>query len=347
MIDLRSDTLTQPTEAMREAMYKAEVGDDGRTNPNGVGEDPTVYALETFASNLTGKEAALFCNSGTMANYISLLSYCKRGDKVLLSRKSHIFRSEKAPFMKGLFGLIPVFYEENNYGIPDLNSIEQIIDSEDIKVICLENTHNYYGGTCIPLDTLQEISLLAIKKAIPLFMDGARIFNASVALNNSLKELCMPVDSLTFCLSKGLGASVGSLVCGKSTFINKARSVRKLLGGNMRQSGIIAAAGIEALQNYRVRLMEDHRKTRMLAEKLRLNSLVTIDLNKVQTNIITVDFSQSGIKSNQIEKDLFRRGLAVKRMDESCIRLTMYADINKRQISEAAEILNKYIFEIS
>ena len=345
MIDLRSDTLTQPTEKMRAAMVEAEVGDDGRTDADGFGEDPTVRKLEAMASQLTGKEAALFCNSGTMANYVNLMVYCNRGDQVLLSRKSHLFRSEKAPFMEELFGFVPVFYEEDDYGIPDVHSIKQKIDSEDIKVICLENTHNYYGGTCIPVDVIQRISVLANTKGIPIFVDGARIFNAAISLNVTLEELCKPVHSLTFCLSKGLGAPVGSVICGDLEFIKTARGVRKLLGGNMRQSGILAVAGIEALKDYEERLREDHRKTRILVESLKLNQFVTVDKRAVQTNIINMDFSKSRKSAVQVEKDLFKRGLRIKAVGEHVIRLTVYADIHEEQILKAAEILNGYIAE--
>src|SRR5699024_2660214 len=159
MIDLRSDTLTMPTEEMRKAMYAAEVGDDARTGSTAQGEDETVRTLEQLASDCTGKERALFCNSGTMANYISLLTYCKRGDKVLLSENSHIFRSERAPFISDLFGLVPLFYSENKHGVPDLSSIEMKLRTENIKLICIENTNNYYGGTCIPPEILKKIGV--------------------------------------------------------------------------------------------------------------------------------------------------------------------------------------------
>lgn len=347
MIDLRSDTLTQPTEAMRQAMYMAEVGDDSRTTHKGHGEDPTVLALEDLACDLTRKEAALFCNSGTMANYIGLLSYCKRGDKVLLSKKSHIYRSEKAPFMEDLFGLVPVFYNENKYGIPDVKSIEKILQTENIKMLCIENTNNYYGGTCIPQEKLSKISALAKKKGIPAYLDGARIFNASVALDMPLRDLCIPVDSLMFCLSKGLGAPVGSVLCGSTGFIEKARKIRKLLGGAMRQAGILAAAGMLAIEQSNERIMNDHENAKLLAKSIESNSTATIDYPSVQTNIVRIDISNSGFTAQKMEEDLFECGLKIKSVGDSYLRMTVYDGIRKEQISKAAEIFNTYIAEIN
>lgn len=345
MIDLRSDTLSQPTEQMRKAMYTAEVGDDARTDYTEYGEDPTVRVLEEITCDITGKEAALFCNSGTMANYISLLTTCKRGDKVLLSPNSHIFRDEKAVFIENYFGLLPIFYDENKYGVPDMQSIGMILQNQDIKMLCLENTNNYYGGTCLSRENTEEICGLAKKKEIPIYLDGARIFNASVALSVTVKDLTSSVDSMMFCLSKGLGAPVGSLLCGSVEFIDKARNIRKLLGGSMRQSGIVAAAGIVALRDYNEKLTEDHRKAQLLANRIKLDSFVSIDYQSVQTNIVKIDISRSGLKASEIQEGLFQHGLKVKTISERFLRLTVYADIIEGEINRAASIFNEYMTE--
>lgn len=343
MIDLRSDTLTRPTEKMRKAMYSAEVGDDARIDPNGQGEDPTVRALEELTCEITGKEAALFCNSGTMANYISLLTNCKRGEKVLLSANSHIYRSETALFTEQLFGLKPLFYDENKYGVPYIDDIENILQTEDISLLCLENTSNFYGGTCISQKKVDEIRKVARSLGIPVYLDGARIFNASVALGESIRDLCVPVDSLMFCLSKGLGAPVGSVLCGRADFIRDARKIRKRLGGAMRQAGVIAAAGIVALEHYNESLIEDHQNALFLAERIESNSKVSIDYQSVQTNIVKIDISNSGLTVQKMEEDLLERGLKVKSMSNRFLRLTVYNGVDKKQINQAADILNKYV----
>ncbi|MHA6252792.1 GntG family PLP-dependent aldolase [Oceanobacillus sp. CAU 1775] len=347
MIDLRSDTLTQPTEEMRKAMYRAEVGDDARTNNNSQGEDPTVRALEELASKYTGKEDALFCNSGTMANYIGLVTMCKREDKILLSKNSHIFRSELALFIEDLYGLVPVFYEEDSYGNPNANSIEKILETEDIKVICIENTNNFHGGTCLSEVCVNKIYAVAKKSTVPIYLDGARIFNASVALDLPVKDLCSPVDAMMFCLSKGLGAPVGSVLCGSTEFIKKARSTRKLLGGAMRQAGIIAAAGIVALQNPETDILKDHQNAQQLAKKIKSNSFISVDHESVQTNIVKILITKEQYSAQSIEKDLAERGLRVKAIDNNILRMTVYRGINELQIRKAATIFNEYINEIS
>lgn len=343
MIDLRSDTLTKPTGEMRKAMFDAEVGDDARVNDIGRGKDPTVRALEELASEITGKEAALFCNSGTMANYIALITNCERGDKVLISKNSHIYRSEKAPFMEELFGLVPIFFDEDEYGIPCVKSIEKKLLNHNIKIICIENTLNFYGGTCIPLDQMNAIGKVANKENVPVYLDGARIFNASIALEVTVKELCAPLDSMMFCLSKGLGAPVGSLLCGSRDFIAQARKTRKLLGGAMRQAGILAAAGLIALKEPEKRLIEDHQKAQLLAKKIKPTGDIEVDYQSVQTNIVKVLVNSSKFSAHQMERNLSEHGLHVKAMNKKILRMTVYREINLKQINKAATIINEYV----
>ena len=229
MIDLRSDTLTMPTEEMRKAAYEARVGDEGRTDAKGRGEDPTVNALEEMAAEITGKESALFVTSGTLGNLIALMTYCSRGDAVAVERNLHVYRTEKAPFSERVAGLKPIFYETETSGKPDIVSIEELIAKTPVKALCLENTHNFAGGICLTADDIKSIMSVAKKKDIPIHMDGARIFNAAVRLNATVSELARPVDSVMFCLSKGLGAPVGSMLCGKGDFIFEARKTKKLV----------------------------------------------------------------------------------------------------------------------
>ncbi|QQK75366.1 aminotransferase class V-fold PLP-dependent enzyme [Salicibibacter cibarius] len=321
-------------------MYEAEVGDDGRA------EDPTVNKLENIAADVTGKEAALFCNSGTMANLIALLTHCTRGDNVLAGESSHINKSEKAPFMDSIGGLIPRFFETDECGAPEMDSIQQLMNEHEIKLLCLENTNNFNGGTCMSKEQTDAICKAAHEHNIPVHLDGARIFNASVHLNTPVKQLVDSVDSLMFSLSKGLGAPVGSLLCGEKTFIESARNIRKLLGGAMRQSGVVAAAGIAAIQHEADRLKKDHEKAYLLASMLKNNDKIDIQMDNVQTNIVIADVSPSGLSAKTFESNLLQRGLKVKSITGDHVRMTTYREITKDDIIRAANLFNAYCDEL-
>jgi threonine aldolase len=288
-IDLRSDTVTLPSPAMRQAMMTADVGDDV------FGEDPTVKRLETLAAAMTGKEAALFVTSGTMGNLASLLAHCDRGREVILGDESHIYHYENGS-ASALGGLVLHPVRTNADGTLPLDLIEAAIHSPahhyhfyhhaPAGVICLENTHNRCGGAILPPEYCAEVAALAGRHGLPVHLDGARLFNAAVAARRPVTDWTMHVSSVQLCLSKGLSAPVGSLICGPAAFVDRARWMRKILGGGMRQAGVIAAPGIVALTQMVDRLDEDHRNARILAEGLASLEGMAIDLARVQTNIV-------------------------------------------------------------
>jgi threonine aldolase len=282
-IDLRSDTVTQPTPEMREAMAKAEVGDDV------YGDDPSVNRLQEMAADMMGKEAALFVPSGTMGNLAGILSHCQRGDEVILGKKNHTFLYE-AGGISVLGGIHSNQLENQPDGSLLLSDIEAAIRPDDphdpiTRLVCLENTHNRCGGTVQTPETIRRIADFVHERGLKVHLDGARIFNAAAALNVNVKELTAPVDSVTFCLSKGLCAPVGSVLCGDKEFIRRANRLRKMLGGGMRQAGILAAAGMVALEKMTKRLSEDHARARTLAEGLSENRGIVLD-GAPQTNMV-------------------------------------------------------------
>jgi threonine aldolase len=283
-IDLRSDTVTQPTPEMREAMARAELGDDV------FGDDPTVNRLEEIAAAKLGKAAAVFVASGTMGNLTSLLTHCQRGEEVIIGDQAHIFRYE-AGGSSALGGIAQFQVPNNPDGTLPLDKVEAAIRGSDqhearTKVIALENTHNRCGGTVLTLEYMHQVRELADKHNLKVHLDGARVFNAAVALGVDVKMIAQYADSVTFCLSKGLSAPVGSVICGSQDFIAQARRYRKMLGGGMRQAGVLAAAGIVALEKMIDRLAEDHATARRLAEGLADMPGIAIDLDRVQTNIV-------------------------------------------------------------
>ncbi len=309
MIDLRSDTVTQPTEAMRRAMASAELGDDV------LGEDPTVSALEALAAEITGKEAALLVPSGTMANLISLLTHCGRGEEVILGDQAHIFFYEQGG-SASVGGIHPRTVPNQTDGTMALNVVRDSIRADDphfprTRLIAVENTHNRCSGSPLPPSYLQAVAGLAAEHDLAVHMDGARIFNAAAALNVSVADLARPVDSLSFCLSKGLSAPIGSLVCGRRDFIQQARRNRKVLGGGMRQAGIIAAAGLVALREMTDRLVDDHRNARRLAEGLSAMRRAHLDPARVQTNIVYVDLDPEGASAAETVARLTDEGVQV------------------------------------
>lgn len=284
-IDLRSDTVTHPTAAMREAMYRAEIGDDV------YGEDPTINRLQELAAEITGKEAGLFVPTGTMGNAIAVLTHAGRGQSVMVGDQSHIYHYEAGG--PSTLGGSPMYVLPTDaHGMLDLTEMEAGItdESDDHEaatgLICVENTHNRRGGKVINVEQVEAITTIAHAHHIPVHMDGARIFNAAVALNLPVSALVQSADSLMFCISKGLSAPVGSLLVGNTEFIRRAKRTRKLLGGGMRQAGIIAAAGIIALNQMVERLAEDHENCRRLAHGLAEFPQIEIKPEEVATNIL-------------------------------------------------------------
>jgi len=286
IVDLRSDTVTQPTPEMREAMFKAEVGDDV------FGDDPTVNRLEAMAAERMSKEAALFVASGTMGNLVALLTHCQRGHEVILGDQSHTFLNE-AGGAAALGGIHPHTVKNQADGTLLLSDLRAAIREADVhhprtRLICLENTHNYCFGTPLPVEYVQAVGELAHSHGLELHIDGARIFNAAVALCVDVKELAAPADSIQFCLSKGLGSPVGSLLCGTREFVDEARRNRKMVGGGMRQAGVLAAAGIVSLTKMVDRLGEDHVNARRLMQGIaEVPGLVA---EPVHTNIVYFRF---------------------------------------------------------
>lgn len=282
VIDLRSDTVTRPTPAMREAMYRAEVGDDV------FGEDPTVNRLERMAAERLGKKASLFVVSGTMGNLVALLTHCGRGDEAILGDRSHTFLFEQGG-MAALGGIAPRPIPNQPDGTLRLEDIERAIRADDVhfprtRLVCLENTHNVCDGTPLTAQYTAQVARLAHSHGLRVHLDGARIFNAAAALGVDVRELVQEVDSVMFCLSKGLCAPVGSLLCGDADFIAEARRARKVVGGGMRQAGILAAAGIVALEQMVNRLAEDHARAIRLAEGLA--RIPGVEVTPATTNIL-------------------------------------------------------------
>lgn len=290
-IDLRSDTVTAPTPAMREAMARAEVGDDV------FGEDPTVNQLEEMAAERMGKEAALFVPSGTMGNLAAILAHCGRGDEVILGDLAHTFLFE-AGGIAALGGIHPHPVKNQPDGTLDIGDVREAIRSDNVhypvsRLISLENTHNRCGGVAISLDYTRAVGVLAAENHLKLHLDGARIFNAAAALNLQARDLAQPADSVTFCLSKGLCAPVGSVLCGTREYIHQARRIRKQLGGGMRQAGILAAAGIVALETMVDRLSEDHQQAKKLAKGLASIEGLELYMGMPQTNMVFASISES------------------------------------------------------
>ena len=339
-IDLRSDTVTQPTEAMRKAMMEAEVGDDGRVGPDGTGEDPTMNRLESMAANILGKERGLFMASGTMGNLVALMTHCRRGEHVALGENAHIYRNEKGPFMDDIAGLIAVTVSDPN-GAMDLGFLGKAVKSNPVRLICVENTHNFSGGSVNGTEYLKKVQELAREHSVPVHMDGARLFNAAIALVIEARALADCVDTVMFCLSKGLSAPVGSLLVGPKDFILNARERRKLLGGQMRQAGVLAAAGIEALKNMVSRLAEDHRKAKVLAQALsRIDGLVI--LGSVQSNMVKLDISGLNLTAKEFQAEMAKRNVKVHPVSSKEIRLVAHKDVSEEDCLLASQIIAQF-----
>jgi threonine aldolase len=308
IVDLRSDTVTQPTPAMREAMYRAEVGDDV------YGEDPTVNRLEALAAERLGKEAALLLLSGTMGNLVGLLAQTRRGDEAIVGEHSHIFLNEAGG--AAALGGVQLFPIPSVRGVLDPARVEAAIRPENVHyprtaLVCLENTHNRDGGAAVSVEATDAVAEVAHRHGLRVHLDGARLFNAAVALGVPASRLVQNVDSVTFCLSKGLGCPMGSILAGSAAYIKEARRWRKMVGGGLRQAGIIAAAGIVALETMVDRLAEDHRNARRLAEGLSQLPGIAVDLDAVQTNIVMLEIVDPRIDSRQFVRAMAEQGVKI------------------------------------
>ena len=339
VIDLRSDTVTQPTPEMREAMADAVVGDDV------YGEDPTVNRLEGMAAEMLGKEAGLFIPSGTMGNLAAILSHCGRGDEVILGHFSHTFLYE-AGGISALGGIHPRTIPNQDDGTLKLEDIEAAIRPDNphfpvSRLVCIENTHNRSGGTVLDVEYTNSVAEIAHKNNLSLHIDGARIFNAAVALGIPVNQLVESADSVTFCLSKALCAPVGSVLCGEESFIKKARRARKQLGGGMRQAGIIAAAGIVALEKMVDRLSEDHTRARNLAQGLRGINGVKIENDPPPTNMIYLHFDEAGpFSAFEWEDRLRDKGILAVAVAANRMRMVVHYGVGDEDIEDTVKCFN-------
>jgi threonine aldolase len=338
MIDFRSDTVTKPTQNMREAMMQAVVGDDV------YGDDPTINQLEALAAEMTGMEAALFVSSGTMGNQLGIYGHTKRGDEIILGSQSHIKNYEvgAAAIISGVsFHMIP---EVN--GMMPLKEIEAGIRGEDIhypdtSLICLENAHG--SGVVVSLEYMAKVAEIAKKHQLKIHLDGARLFNAATTLQVDAKEITKYVDSVTFCLSKGLASPIGSMLCGSNEFIKKARKGRKLLGGGMRQVGILGACGIISLTEMTKRLEEDHVNAQYLASKLHQMPEFDVDFNRLDINMV---FVQSTLDLADLAAYLRQKDIIIGGYKGPFIRIAIHNDITKDDIDTLLTAITDYVKEV-
>ena len=341
-IDLRSDTVTKPTSAMRRAMAEAEVGDDV------YGEDPTINRLQERAAEIFNKEAALFVPTGSMGNQIAVKLHTRPGTEVIIEERGHIFNYEMA-MMAALSGVLarPVKSSDGS-GILTWEDIEAGLHHNTAyyvaptSLIALENSHNLAGGSVMTRERTEELCAKAHALGLPVHLDGARIFNAAVALNETVEALAGPVDSVMFCLSKGLGAPVGSMLLGPQAFIEEARSWRKRLGGGMRQVGVLGAAALVALEETPKRLHEDHENAKRLALGLAEMPCVKIDPESVVTNIVIFDVTETGIGANEICARLKEYGVLAAGFG-SAIRMVTHYDVTKEDIESTLQALRGII----
>jgi threonine aldolase len=334
MIDLRSDTVTRPTAAMREVIARAEVGDDV------FGEDPSVRALEEEVAAVTGKEAALFVTSGTMANQLAIAVQTRHGDEVIVGEGAHVMFNESGagPALSGV-----QFATAGSGGLFDADAMEERIQGSAYwlprtSLVCIENTHNRAGGRVFPQRDAVAIAERAKARGLGVHLDGARLWNASVATRLSVKELAAPFDTVSVCFSKGLGAPVGSALCTSRELVERARRLRKMWGGGMRQSGILAAAALHALRNHRERLAEDHAAAKAFAERVNGIDGASVDLAGVETNIVNVDFA-APISAEAVTTAARAEGVLVNASGPRRIRVVTHLDAKRADVEKAAELL--------
>jgi threonine aldolase len=340
LIDLRSDTVTLPTPEMREAIARAELGDDV------YGEDPTVNRLQEMSASLMGKQAALLVASGTMGNLIALLAHCARGTKAIVGAQSHTWCYE-AGGASALGGIVLTPIPNRDDGELEIEELSGELSTRPDahfalpSLVVLENTHNRCGGSAVKLSHMAEVRELANRKSLPMHLDGARIFNAALALETSAKEIASHGDSVTFCLSKGLACPVGSVLCGSKEFIRRAHRIRKLLGGGMRQAGIFAAAGIVALNTMIDRLAEDHQNARALAQGLTLVAGINVRPVARRTNMVHFEVDGDGEAAVRFADALKERGVLVSGRESAAFRAVTHYGISRadidRTVSAASE----------
>src|SRR5947207_5149079 len=340
IVDLRSDTVTRPTPAMRRAMAEAEVGDDVYR------EDPTVNRLEARAAEIFEREAALFVPSGTMGNQAAIKVHTDPGQEVICEQRAHIFNHEMG-MMSAFAGVLPrTVLAEDGVLTWDLIA-PQVRARSDHRartgLVELENTSNLAGGSVYPLEVSDEICDRAHEAGLPVHLDGARIFNASVALGRSVVGLTRKFDSVMFCLSKGLGAPVGSMLAGSRAFIEEARLVRKMLGGGMRQAGVLAAAGLVALEETPQRLHVDHENARFLAEGLAETPGIKIEPTKVITNILFLDVSGTGLTSFELSKRLASQGVLANGVTAANMRMVTHYDVDRAGCERALQVMRESV----
>lgn len=329
MIDLRSDTVTRPTEAMLESMREATFGDDSRDG------DETVMKLEQRAAERMGKEAGAFMPSGTMTNLVAMLTHAQRGGEVLLEQGSHTLNAE----LGGIAGVAGLFYRgiPGNRGAMDFEALREALrptlrNQMGTALVWMENTHNRCGGAVLPLEYMRSVYALARESGVPVHLDGARIFNAAAALKTEARHVAQHADSVCFCVSKGLSAPVGSVLCGSAAFIERARTYRRMVGGNMRQAGPLAAAGIVALDTMVARLTEDHRTAKRLAEGLHRIDASLVDPREVETNLVRVEVKKSARRAAQWSADLKQKGILVAPCETYSLRFVTHRHIGDAEI---------------
>jgi len=335
-IDLRSDTVTTPTKDMYQEMQKAPIGDDV------YGDDPTVNKLEALAARTLDKEKGLFVPTGTMGNLIAVMAHTHPGEEIILERNSHIFLYEAAGASR-LAGVQSMTITGMD-GVMDPKEVEESIRAENIHfpstgLICVENTHNMAGGMVQPMENLQQLRSVANRHQIPMHLDGARVFNAAAALSCDVKEITAHFDSVMFCLSKGLSSPIGSMLVGDKYFIDRARKLRKMLGGGMRQAGIIASCGILSIEQMSAQLKIDHVNARILAEGLNKLSGFSVNLDKVHTNIINVSIQEKNISSEDVVNKMKAKGILANPRGKDCIRLVTHKDVTLEDIYSAVRIM--------
>ncbi len=341
-IDLRSDTVTKPTDEMREAMARAEVGDDV------YGEDPTAIRLQERAAEIMGKEAALFVPSGSMGNQIAVRLHTEPGQEVIIEERSHMFNLEMAG-MAVISGALahPIRCQD---GMMDWDSIAAAIRPgssyyAQTGLVAVENTQNLAGGTVMTFGQMKEIAERAHDRGIPIHLDGARVFNAAIVLKREVAEIASLFDSVMFCLSKGLAAPVGSIIAGTREFIDRAVPVRRMLGGGMRQVGVIAAAGLVALEKMTARLEEDHANAQLLAMGLAEIQGVGIYPERVQTNIVVFDIRDSGLTTDEFSAKLKQRGVLANGISSSEMRMVTHKDVSRNDCEAALGAIREALDE--
>ena len=335
VIDLRSDTVTKPTAGMRQAMAYADVGDDV------YGEDPTVNRLERIAAELLGKEAGLFVPTGVMGNQLSIRLHTQPGDEVLIESSAHIIRYESgsASSLSGVqLSCVP-----GTRGLLSPKDVEAAIRRPDLHtppttLLCLEQTHNVGGGSVYPLETIHQLTDLARRHGLALHLDGARLFNASAKTGVSVAEYAATFDTVSFCLSKGLGAPVGSMVVSDVANIRKLRRLRKVFGGGMRQVGILAAAGIYALEHHVLRLAEDHVNAKYLAQLLQAIPGVAVDVESVETNMVMFQLPHSSKSTEQLLDDCRESGVLLNSVGDRAFRVVTHLDVSREDMEAAGKI---------